>query len=160
NAAGESLLDLLPNVRVPFGLRTVDGSENNLINFDVPDQTHFGAADTVFPRLTDPIFRPAEGIGADFFGPGSPAIPSSSYAQTNGSVSDSHPPTIPTRLAAHPPNTPAAYANAFDPAPDGVLNFGAPGNDDVLKPGVKSVPTPGLDGQFGTADDTQVFFFP
>ena len=37
----------------PFGLRTVDGSNNNL----VADQTEFGAADTLFPRLTDPVFR-------------------------------------------------------------------------------------------------------
>ena len=70
DAAGEDLLTILPNVRVPFGLRTVDGSENNLINFDVPDQTHFGAADTVFPRLTTPVFNPAEGIGAGLLRPG------------------------------------------------------------------------------------------
>ncbi len=37
----------------PFGLRTVDGSFNSL----VPGQSTFGAADTLFPRLTDPVFR-------------------------------------------------------------------------------------------------------
>ena len=37
----------------PFGLRTVDGSNNSL----VAGQSHFGAADTVFPRLTDPVYR-------------------------------------------------------------------------------------------------------
>ena len=31
HAAGEDLLSLLPNSRVPFGLRTVDGSFNNLV---------------------------------------------------------------------------------------------------------------------------------
>src|SRR5262252_2563681 len=31
NAAGESLLDLLANVTLPFGLRTVDGSLNNIV---------------------------------------------------------------------------------------------------------------------------------
>src|SRR5262249_44806974 len=31
---------------------------------------------------------------------------------------------------------------------------------DVLKPGVQIVTSPGLDGKFGTADDTPVFFFP
>src|SRR5215510_4504726 len=160
HAAGENLLDLLPNVRVPFGLRTVDGSFNNLINFDVPDQTKFGAADTVFPRLTDPIFRPAEGVAAGFFGPGSPAIPSSSYAQTSGFVFDSQPRTISNLIVDQTANNPAAYANAYDPGPDGVLNFGAPGNDDVLKEGVKIVTSPGRDGLFGTADDTPVFFFP
>jgi len=30
-AAGASLLDILPNVEVPFGLRTIDGSLNNLV---------------------------------------------------------------------------------------------------------------------------------
>src|SRR5262245_49212870 len=160
NAAGEELVNILPNVRVPFGLRTVDGSDNNLINFDVPDQTNFGAADTVFPRLTNPIFRPAEGAPAGFFGPGGPALPPTSYAQTSGFVFDSQPRTISNLIVDQTPNNPAAYANAFDPGPDGVLNFGAPGNDDVLKPGVQIVTSPGLDGRFGTADDTPVFFFP
>src|SRR5215510_9544669 len=160
HAAGEDLVTILPNVRVPFGLRTVDGSFNNLINVDVPDQTHFGAADTVFPRLTEPIFRPAEGVPAGFFGPGSPAIPSSSYAQTNGFVFDSQPRTISNLIVDQTANNPAAYATAYDPGPDGILNFGAVGNDDVLKPGVKIVTSPGLDGLFGTADDTPVFFFP
>ena len=41
HAAGEDLLSLLPNVQVPFGLRTVDGTYNNL----VPGQSGFGAAD-------------------------------------------------------------------------------------------------------------------
>ena len=31
NAAGVSMLDLLPNVQVPWGLRTVTGSLNNLV---------------------------------------------------------------------------------------------------------------------------------
>src|SRR6476619_5450853 len=83
DAAGAELRDLLANVQVPFGLRTVDGSLNNL----VVDQGQFGAADGTFPRLTTPVFRDAEGIGAGFF-PGSPAIPSSSYQQTSGFVFD------------------------------------------------------------------------
>src|SRR5262249_24549852 len=146
NAVGESLLDLLPNVRVPFGLRTVDGSENNLINFDVPDQTHFGAADTVFPRLTTPAFRTADN--------------GTSYLQTSGNVFDAQPRIISNLIVDQTAHNPAAYANAYDPGPDGILNFGAPGNDDVLKDGVQIVTSPGLDGKFGTADDTPVFFFP
>ena len=42
---------------------------------------------------------------------------------------------------------------------DGILNFGAPGNDDVLNDGVHIVTSPGLDGMFGTADDRDVFSF-
>src|SRR5262249_54357699 len=146
NAAGEDLITLLPNVRVPFGLRTVDGSENNLINFDVGDQTKFGAADTVFPRLTTPAFRTADN--------------GTSYLQTSGNVFDAQPRTISNLIVDQTAHNPAAYANAYDPGPDGVLNFGAPGNDDVLKDGVQIVTSPGLDGKFGTADDTPVFFFP
>ena len=41
---------------VSFGLRTVDGSCNNL----VPGQEFHGAADQVFPRLTTPVFKAAE----------------------------------------------------------------------------------------------------
>ena len=46
-------LDLIANPRLPFGLRTVDGSFNNLVQ----DQTQFGAADNDFPLLLDQVFR-------------------------------------------------------------------------------------------------------
>ena len=49
---------------VSFGLRTVDGSCNNL----QPNQETFGAADQLFPRLGSKSFRPAEGRPAEFFG--------------------------------------------------------------------------------------------
>ena len=64
-----------------FGLRTVDGSCNNLL----PGQGKFGAADLAFPRLTTPVFNAAENASA-FGGPAA-----SSYAQTSGSVADSQP---------------------------------------------------------------------
>ena len=51
NAAGEALIDILPNVQVPFGLRTVDGTDNNL----VAGQSEFGSADNLpkaLPRLS------------------------------------------------------------------------------------------------------------
>src|SRR5215471_18596993 len=144
NAAGESLLDILPNVELPYGLRTVDGSLNNI----APTQTQFGAADNTFPRLAaDPLFRPAE-LGT-------------SYAQTSGTVIDSAPRTISNLIVDQTPNNPAAYATAYDPGPNGHLDFGVvgPANDDVLKDGVQIVTSPGLDGRFGTADDRDVFFF-
>src|SRR5262245_11676753 len=145
HAAGDDLLSLVPNVRAAAGLRTVDGSFNNLVHFGGADQTEFGAADNIFPRLTDPIFRPAESL--------------TSYAQTSGTVVDSQPRTISNLIVDQTANNPAAYASAYDPGLDGVLNFGAPGNDDVLKDGVQIVQSPGLDGIFGTTDDRDVFFF-
>ncbi len=49
----------LPNVgngkELPFGLRTVDGSCNNL--FPLPGRARWGAADTQFPRLVPANFR-------------------------------------------------------------------------------------------------------
>src|SRR5262245_20963966 len=140
-AAGESLLDILPNVQVPFGLRTVDGSLNNL----VAGNETFGEADNLFPRLADPLFRDAEA--------------GTSYADP-GMVIDSQPRIISNLIVDQTAHNPAAYATAYDPGLDGVLNFGAPGNDDVLKPGVEIHASAGPDHIFGTPDDTEVFFFP
>ena len=55
HANGASLADLLPNSQVPFGLRTVDGSFNNL----VAGQSEYGAADNSFLRLLDAQYRAA-----------------------------------------------------------------------------------------------------
>src|SRR5262245_54068694 len=137
NAAGESLRDILPNVQVPFGLRTVDGTFNNLVT----GQGEFGAADNLFPRLTEPVFRTAEA--------------GTSYANS-GTVFDSQPRTISNLIADQTANNPAAYATAYDPGPDGVLHT----PDDVLKEGVEIHISAGRDQIFGTADDTEVFFFP
>ncbi|MGH8374621.1 MAG: peroxidase family protein, partial [Pseudomonas sp.] len=159
DAAGQDILSLIPNIRAPLGLRSVDGSNNNLMNLNGNNHTEFGAADNVFPRLTDPVFNPAEGVPAGFFGPGSPAIAGSSYAQNSGNVFDSQPRTISNLIVDQTSNNPAAYATAFDPGLNGHLDFGAVGNDDVLKDGVQIVASPGLDGQFGTPDDHNVYFF-
>src|SRR5262245_16884878 len=124
NAAGADLRSLLPNDEVPYGLRTVDGTLNNL----VPLQSEFGAADNAFPQLVDAVFRPAE------FG--------TSYAQTSGLVIDSQPRIISNLVVDATPNNPAAVAAA------------------AQNPGAQLVASPGLDGLFGTADDTPVFFIP
>ncbi|MDH4655028.1 peroxidase family protein [Pseudomonas sp. BN606] len=138
HASGEDLRDLLPNVQVPFGLRTIDGSFNNLF----ADQSQFGAADSIFPRLLDPVFRPAEA--------------GTSYAQITGTVIDSQPRTISNLIVDQTANNPAVVAAAFDPGPDGTLGTA----DDVLKDGAQIVTSPGLDGLFGTGDDTPTFFIP
>jgi len=75
--------DQIPDRLTPYGLRTVDGSCNNL--FGPPpagsqDRHNFGAADQPFPRLTQPKFRDAEDTPAAFLPPGAPSSPSS-YTQ-------------------------------------------------------------------------------
>src|SRR5262245_10885667 len=141
-ANGELLTDMLPNVQVPFGLRTVDGSLNNL----VAGNAAFGVADNNFPRLADPVFRDAE--------------QGTTYADPTASVIDSQPRLISNLIVDQTAHNPAAYATAYDPGADGILNFGTPGNDDVLKPGVEIHASAGPDHIFGTPDDTEVFFFP
>ncbi|WP_223511138.1 peroxidase family protein [Pseudomonas sp. GL-B-19] len=133
NAAGEDLLSMLPNARVPLGLRTVDGSFNNL----VAGQNEFGAADTVFPRLVPAQFDTAEA--------------GTSYAQTSGLVTDSQPRTISNLIADNTANNPAAIAATFDPGPDGILGT----VDDVLKDGAQVVTGTRTDGT-----TFQTFFMP
>src|SRR5262249_4272961 len=50
----------IPDRLTPYGLRTVDGSCNNLFE----GRTRWGSADELFPRLTQPKIRDAEGIEA------------------------------------------------------------------------------------------------
>ena len=89
---------------VSFGLRTVDGSCNNL----VPGQEFHGAADQVFPRLTTPVFGPA---GPNLFGPPTPT----SYAQKSGSVFDAEPRVISNLIVDQTSTNPAAIAAAGRP---------------------------------------------
>jgi hypothetical protein len=56
HAAGENQADLIPNASLPWGLRTVDGSFNNLI----PGQEDFGAVDLESPVLGERDFPPAQ----------------------------------------------------------------------------------------------------
>jgi Ca2+-binding RTX toxin-like protein len=139
HAAGADLLSLLPHERSTLGLRTVSGDLNNLF----PDQNHFGAADTVFPRLLDPVFNDAEDLTVDLDGPGGQSVGDpTSYEQTSGIVQDSQPRIISNLIVDQTINNPAAVAAA-------AANLGS-----------QSIMSPGLDGVFGTADDKPVFFIP
>ncbi|HXV77944.1 MAG TPA: peroxidase family protein, partial [Candidatus Polarisedimenticolaceae bacterium] len=92
HAAGTPLEQLIANPTLPFGLRTVDGSYNNLVQ----GQSEFGAADTLFPRMLEPDFRDAES--------------GTSYEQTSGLVIDSSPRTISNLIVDQSNNNPAAVA--------------------------------------------------
>ena len=55
-----------PRLQPLLGLRTVDGTYNHLL----PGQEKWGAADSQFPHLLDPDYRPADGTLFDPDGPG------------------------------------------------------------------------------------------
>ena len=106
--------DQIASPLVSQGLRTVDGSCNNL----QPGQETFGAADQKFPRLTTPTFRNAEASPPDFFGPGSGTIPANGgYAQklANNLVFDSEPRVISNLIVDQTSTNPAAIAAAGNP---------------------------------------------
>jgi len=103
------------NPQLPVGLRTVDGSCNNLV--PVPDQHGFGAADRLFPRLLTPVFRDAEA--------------GTSYKQKllNNTVIDSQPRIVTNLIADQSDANPAAVAVATHPCGSGgfVCSDPAPG---------------------------------
>src|SRR5438067_3995892 len=121
--------DQIPDALTSYGLRTTDGSCNNLL----PGREKFAAADVPFPRLAgSPVFRQAEGAAAGLFGPGSPAIPSSSYAQKKGFVFDSQPRLISNLIVDQTSTNPAAVAAARFP----VRTQGNIGVEPCTSPGV------------------------
>jgi Ca2+-binding RTX toxin-like protein len=61
-----------------YGLRTVDGSFNNL----VPGRELFGSADRAMPQLLTQFFRSAEAMPVGFFGPNTGGGAPTSYAVT------------------------------------------------------------------------------
>jgi Ca2+-binding RTX toxin-like protein len=175
HAAGEDLADILPNSRVAFGLRTVDGSFNNL----VPGQEQFGASDENFPLLLDQIFR---NEGDDAFGP----VTNNNYATSGpgASVVDADPRLISNLIVDQTLNNPAAIAAALRAAGSENVEAdtaavraalqaiedaeaaGAPNLTELQQAfdelaadlGLEIVASPGLDGVFGTEDDKDVLF--
>ncbi|HEY5421241.1 MAG TPA: hypothetical protein VIL10_10930, partial [Marmoricola sp.] len=96
----------IPSPLVSKGLRTVDGSCNNL----QPGQETFGAADQLFPRIASKSFRDAEDVPPGF-GPAG----STSYTQKTGNVFDSEPRVVSNLIVDQTSTNPAAKAAAGIP---------------------------------------------
>ncbi|WP_370160658.1 peroxidase family protein, partial [Limimaricola soesokkakensis] len=103
---------------LPAGLRPVDGTLNNLL----PGQAYFGAAQTKFPRLLDPVYsNDNDGDSIDFDGAGpSPAITNTDYGVVDGqghvgtgTVVDADPRTISNLIVTQDVSNPAAIRAAL-----------------------------------------------
>src|SRR6478735_3229970 len=124
----------IPDALTSYGLRTVDGSCNNLIK----GRETYGAADQLFPRHATPSFNTADAVPAGF-GPAG----TSSYAQKSGNVFDSQPRQISNLIVDQTSTNPAAVAAAGFP----VRTQGNPGlfpcttdPDPLATPPVEAVP--------------------
>ena len=114
HAAGTPLQDLIPNIRLAYGLRSVDGSENNLLELR--------------RYRSDPVWRGGHDVPAAARSAIPPAPkPALLTTQTSGTVIDSQPRTISNLIVDQTANNPAAYASAYNPGANGHLDFGIRG---------------------------------
>jgi Ca2+-binding RTX toxin-like protein len=100
----------VPNPLLPYGLRTVDGSCNNLL----PSGGDLGRAQRLMPRLADPVWRDGEDSNVPGIGPVGPPG-HTSYAQKSGSVVDSQPRVISNLVVDQTSSNPAAVQAATLP---------------------------------------------
>ncbi|EYR62923.1 heme peroxidase [Actinotalea ferrariae CF5-4] len=121
----------VPHPQLPWGLRTVDGSFNNLL----PGQSRFGSADQPMTRLLDIDLRPGVGEAPPAGAPTTPGTTAvctgefatpTCYRQTSGFVYDSHPRVTSNLIVDQTTGNPAAVAVAgkvegSTTAPDGRL---------------------------------------
>ncbi|MDB5537746.1 MAG: hypothetical protein JWQ65_2621, partial [Devosia sp.] len=101
----------VPAYTLSLGLRTVDGSYNNLL----PGQEQWGAADHPFPELLDPVYRNADGTPL-VMGPGAPVPTAPNYNPSNNPgaiVVDSSLRTISNLIVDQTLSNPAAIMTAL-----------------------------------------------
>ena len=104
----EALLEVLPNAHVPWGLRTVDGSCNNL---GVGNEG-FGQADLEFLELVKPVFTGAEDLSHQI-APNDVVGAKTSYVRGDGrTVQDSSPRLISNLIVNQSTSNPAATHTA------------------------------------------------
>ncbi|MGA8516063.1 MAG: peroxidase family protein, partial [Burkholderiaceae bacterium] len=99
---------------LPYGLRTVDGTWNNLL----PGQERSGAADNIMPRLTELDLNTAQARPGGLFGPFGPPPTGAitSYTQTSNAVYDNQPRVASNLISDQTANNPAAVAAALQMA--------------------------------------------
>lgn len=104
----DMLRELVSSPLLPYGLRTVDGSWNNLL----PGQELYGSADQTMPRLTALNWQDADEM--------------TSYIQIGGTVIDADPRVISNLISDQTASNPAALEafNALKDAPGGGTTTG------------------------------------
>ncbi|QUS38256.1 calcium-binding protein [Tardiphaga alba] len=100
----------IPDPHVPVGLRTVDGSYNNV----VPGRELWGAADQTMPRLLNGKYgNDADGDEFDNNGPGPGGLQTNTNYGNSGHVVDADPRIISNLIVDMSVNNPAAIAAWF-----------------------------------------------
>lgn len=98
---------------LPYGLRTVDGSYNNII----PGRELWGAADQTMPRMFDPNWRNETDDSFDTNGPTQAGgdVTNGNYDSggAGGSIADADPRIISNLIVDQSPNNPAALIAAL-----------------------------------------------
>ena len=119
--------DQLPSPLLSLGLRTVDGTCNNLI----AGQETYGAADQLFPRLGRTSYRAAENARPASSAPAARRSPPRTRPRTTATPSSTPQPRLISNLIAdQTANNPAAVAAAGQPGPQ-PDRYGHPGRPTV-----------------------------
>lgn len=125
HTAGTPLTDMITQPHLPYGLRTVDGSYNNVL----PGRELWGAADQTMPRMFEPNWRDEnDGDEMPFGPPGGPAVTNNDYGVIgepqspmvngghSGNVADADPRIISNLIVDQTPANPAAIIAALQHA--------------------------------------------
>ncbi|MFG1298724.1 peroxidase family protein [Xanthobacter sp. V3C-3] len=119
----------IPDPHTPYGLRTVDGSYNNIVE----GREHWGAADQPMPRMLTPDFRDdADGDSFDANGPAPGGVVTNTDYGAGGNVADVDPRLISNLVADMSFNNPAAIVAALSFAGSTTI-YGAGGDLETVQ---------------------------
>ena len=90
----ETLRELIPSALLPWGLRTVDGSCNNLL----PDKGQLGAADEVFREAVEPQYDDGQLLTVGVLSENDVIGARTSYKRGDGSTVEDSQPRLISRL--------------------------------------------------------------